>query len=331
MAINHPWNTSSSAVQTSTHATEFARDVYSGLQSSSKVIPAKYLYDEVGSALFEAITLLPEYGLTRAEYRLLESSANEIAWNLAPVPVVAELGSGSGQKARRILEVLTSVQDDVTYFAIDVSKRSLQDCSHNLSSVRGVECHALQASYLEGLAKVQARRPDSGNLLLLFLGSSIGNFSDEEIRVFLKRVRQSLRPGDSFLLGTDLVKPAPQLLEAYDDPAGVTAAFNLNLLSRINRELDADFRLRAFRHEARWRSDKNRIEMHLVSREVQSVRVAGSNCHAVFETGESIWTEASQKFTLEGLEEFALEAGFVPASQWIDAEWPFAENLWLVA
>ena len=331
MAINHPWNTSSSAVQTSTHATEFARDVYSGLRSSTKVIPAKYLYDEVGSALFEAITLLPEYGLTRAEYRLLESCANEIAWNLSPVSVVAELGSGSGQKARRILEVLTSVQDDVTYFAIDVSKRSLQDCCHNLSSVRGVECHALQASYLEGLAKVQARRPDSGNLLLLFLGSSIGNFSDEEIRVFLKRVRQSLRPADAFLLGTDLVKPAPQLLEAYDDPAGVTAAFNLNLLSRINRELDADFRLRTFRHEARWRSDKNRIEMHLVSREDQYVRVAGSNCDAVFEAGESIWTEASQKFTLEGLEKFALEAGFVPAAQWIDAEWPFAENLWLVA
>jgi L-histidine N-alpha-methyltransferase len=330
MAINHPWS-ASSATQIITHDTEFARDVYNGLRSAQKVIPAKYLYDAVGSALFEAITLLPEYGLTRAEYRLLGSCAKEIAWNLAPISVVAELGSGSGQKTQRILETLASVQEDVTYFAIDVSSRSLQDCCHHLSSVRGVQCHALQSSYLEGLAKVRLRRPDSGSLLLLFLGSSIGNFSEEEIRVFLKRLRQNLRAGDAFLLGTDLVKPVHQLLEAYDDPAGVTAAFNLNLLSRINRELDADFRLGSFRHEARWCVDKNRIEMHLVSEERQSVSVPAANCHATFEAGESIWTEACQKFTPEGLEKIARETGFAPAGQWIDDDWPFAENLWLVA
>jgi dimethylhistidine N-methyltransferase len=329
MAVEHPSNASSVA-RIVTHDTEFARDVHNGLSASQKFIPAKYLYDEVGSALFEAITFLPEYGLTRAEYRLLDSCAREIAWNLAPVPVVAELGSGSGQKTQRLLEALTEQQDDVTYFAIDVSSQSLRDCCNHLSSVRGVHCHALQSSYLEGLAKVRLHRPDSGSLLLLFLGSSIGNFSDDEIRVFLKRLRQNLRAGDALLLGTDLVKPAHQLIEAYDDPAGVTAAFDLNLLSRINRELDADFRLRAFRHEARWRVDKNRIEMHLVSQERQFVSVPGAKCHATFEAGESIWTEACQKFTPEALRRVAQETGFVQAAQWIDQEWPFAENLWLV-
>jgi dimethylhistidine N-methyltransferase len=285
----------------------------------------------VGSALFEAITLLPEYGLTRAERRLLDSCANEIAWKLAPISVVAELGSGSGQKTQRILEAIASLQDDITYFAIDVSSKSLQDCCHHLGSLRGVQCHALQSSYLEGLARVRLHRPESGRLLLLFLGSSIGNFSDDEIRVFLTRVRQNLRAGDALLLGTDLVKPAQQLLEAYDDPAGVTAAFNLNLLSRINRELEADFQLRAFRHEARWRGDKNRIEMHLVSQERQFVSVPGAQCYATFKPGESIWTEACQKFTHDALERIALETGFQPAGQWIDDDWPFAENLWLVA
>jgi dimethylhistidine N-methyltransferase len=330
MAIKDTYNTSS-AVRIAAHDTEFARDIYNGLRAPQKIIPARYLYDEVGSALFEAITLLPEYGLTRAERRLLESCANEIALNLAPVSVVAELGSGSGQKTQRILEALTSLQDDVTYFAIDVSSKSLQDCCQHLSGARGVHCHALQSSYLEGLAKVRLHRPESGRLLLLFLGSSIGNFSDDEIRMFLKRLRHNLRAGDAFVLGTDLVKPVHQLIEAYDDPTGVTAAFNLNLLSRINRELEANFRLRAFRHEARWRADKNRIEMHLVSQERQFVSVPGAGCYATFEPGESIWTEACQKFTPDSLETIARETGFEPSGQWIDDAWPFAENLWLVA
>jgi len=329
MSVENSYNTSS-AVRIVTHDTEFARDVHNGLNASQKVIPAKYLYDEVGSALFEAITFLPEYGLTRAERRLLDGCANEIAWNLTPVTLVAELGSGTGHKTRRILEALTSLQDDLTYFAIDVSSRSLEDCCHQLSSVRGVQCRALESSYLEGLATVRLHRPEEGSLLLLFLGSSIGNFSEDEIRIFLKRLRKSLRPGDAFLLGTDLVKPVHQLLEAYDDPAGVTAAFNLNLLSRINRELEGDFQVRAFRHEARWRADKNRIEMHLVSLERQFVSVPGAKCSAIFEAGESIWTEACQKFTTEALEAIALETGFQPAGQWIDQDWPFAENLWLV-
>jgi L-histidine N-alpha-methyltransferase len=271
-----------STAQVVTHDTEFAREVHHGLHEGQKVIPARYLYDEVGSALFEAITLLPEYGLTRAEQRLLDRCADEIAASLEPVAVVAELGSGSGQKTQRLLESLAKHQESVSYFAIDVSSRSLEDCCRHLSGIRGVRARGIESSYLEGLARVRRQRPATGRLLLLFLGSSIGNFSDDEISAFLRRVRQNLRPGDAFLLGTDLIKPADQLIRAYDDGAGVTAAFNLNLLSRINRELKGDFHVRKFRHEARWRSDRNRIEMHLVSRERQSVTVAAAKCHVSY-------------------------------------------------
>jgi uncharacterized SAM-dependent methyltransferase len=166
-------------------------------------------------------------------------------------------------------------------------------------------------------------------LVVLFLGSSIGNFSIEEMKRFLKRVRLELCPGDAILLGADLVKPRSQLLRAYDDPAGVTAAFNLNLLARINRELHGNFKLEAFRHEARWRPDESRVEMHLVSLERQVVTIEDANCRATFQPGESIWTEACQKFTPEGLQSMARQAGFTPRDQWIDSEWQFAENLWI--
>lgn len=320
----------SSTARVATPDGDFARDVYAGLHATQKVLPAKYLYDEVGSALFEVITLLPEYGLTRAEYRLLDACADEIA-TLSPFAAVAELGSGSGHKTQGILEAITRYQEGIDYFAIDVSSASLHDCCSQLGNIPGVHAHALPSSYLGGLGRVRQKRPADGRLLLLFLGSSIGNFSDDEIRVFLRSVRQSLRTEDALLLGTDLVKPADRLLNAYDDPAGVTGAFNLNLLSRINRELEGDFQLRNFRHEARWLPDRKRIEMHLVAKEPQVVTIAGAECQVSFQAGESIWTEASQKFTLENLQEIASQTGFAPARQWVDEEWPFAENLWIAS
>jgi len=309
---------------------EFARDVFDGLNASQKILPAKYLYDEVGSALFEVITLLPEYGLTRAEERLLHSSSDAIAEALVPLTAAVELGSGSGRKTQKILEAITRRQPHVNYFAIDVSTTALETCRRHLRDVRGVRSQVVESSYLDGLARVCRQRPATGRLLVLFLGSSFGNFSIDEGRWFLKRVRECLRAGDAFLIGADLVKSPATLLSAYDDPAGVTAAFNLNLLSRINRDLDGDFRLKNFRHEARWQYDKNRIEMHLVSLDRQTVMVGGANCRASFEAGESIWTESSQKFTSELLKEMGTRAGFAPLAQWIDAQWPFSENLWIV-
>ena len=308
---------------------EFARDVYDGLSAPQKILPAKYLYDEIGSALFDVITLLPEYGLTRAEERLLHSCADTSAEILHPLVAAAELGSGSGRKTQKILEAITRRQANVNYFAIDVSNAALEACRRHLKDVRGVQARVVESSYLDGLARVCRERPAVGRLLVLFLGSSVGNFSIDEGRWFLKRVRECLRVGDAFLMGADLVKSPAQLLSAYDDPAGVTAAFNLNLLARINRDLDGDFRLKKFRHEARWQFDKNRIEMHLVSLDRQTVTVGGANCRASFEAGESIWTESSQKFTLELLEEMGSQAGFAPLGQWMDTEWPFSENLWI--
>jgi len=307
----------------------FARDVREGLEAPQKIVPAEYLYDSIGSALFDAITLLPEYGLTRAEERLLHSSSDEIADKLGPFVTVAELGSGSGRKTSILLEAIVRRQKNVAYWAIDVSVSALQTCRNQVGALDGVQVQTLESSYLVGLAKVCRERPPSTSLLVLFLGSSIGNFSIEEMKRFLKRVRSELCPGDAILLGADLVKPRSQLLRAYDDPAGVTAAFNLNLLARINRQLHGNFKLEAFRHEARWRPDESRVEMHLVSLERQVVTIEGANCRATFQPGESIWTEACQKFTPEGLQSMARQAGFTPRDQWIDSEWQFAENLWI--
>jgi dimethylhistidine N-methyltransferase len=293
------------------------------------MIPSRYFYDAVGSALFEAITLLPEYGLTRADERLLRLYSDEIAQSLSPLTAVVELGSGSGRKTQQILTAIAKRQPAVSYFAIDVSASSLKSCCESLGAVRGVHARGVQSPYLEGLEKVRQQTAHKGRMLLLFLGSTIGNLSDEEMSSFLKRVRSDLRPGDAFLIGMDLVKPPAVLLSAYDDPAGITSAFNLNLLARINRELGGNFKLRKFRHQARWVAEHSRIEMHLISVERQSVTVAAANCEVSFDEGESIWTESSRKFTTSDMESAATRSGFAISHLWIDKEWPFAESLWI--
>lgn len=184
--------------------------------------------------------------------------------------------------------------------------------------------------YLEGLREVASRRRPGQSILVLFLGSTIGNFSRSDAAEFLAAVAGLLLPGDTLLLGTDLVKPIPQMLLAYDDPAGVTAAFNLNVLSRINRELGADFVLRSFVHEARYDECESRIEMHLVSRREQAVSIPAAGITVNLRRGESIFTEASHKFTLAELPHMAARTGFVSTAYWTDLEWPFAENLWTV-
>jgi len=195
--------------------------------------------------------------------------------------------------------------------------------------LRGVEVDGLEYPYLEGLTELCDRRSSEECLLVLFLGSSIGNFDREEAVRFLRGVRQRLRPGDALLLGADLVKPASQLVAAYDDAAGVTAAFNLNLLARINRELGGDFNLRNFRHEALWNEAEARIEMHLRSLERQTVEIRDSGSIIAFEAGETIWTESSHKYEAAELGHLAGHTGFTPVTRWVDTEWPFAESLWI--
>lgn len=304
---------------------EFAREVRAGLSGAGqKTLPCRYLYDDVGSALFEAITCLPEYGLTRADARILQTHAPEITACLAGPVLVAELGSGSGAKTRAILESLRQRQP-VTYYPIDLSTTALAHCAQELEPLGSVV--PIKRSYLEGMAEVAARRHAGESLLVLFLGSTIGNFEPTAAVDFLSAIRLCLQPGDGLLLGTDLVKPLEQLLAAYDDPAGVTAAFNLNLLARINRELGADFNLRAFRHEARYCTEAQRIEMHLRSCNPQTVKLGRAELTVDFAAGETILTEVCHKFRAGQIADVAGAAGFRMERQWLDEEWGFAESL----
>jgi L-histidine N-alpha-methyltransferase len=304
---------------------EFARDVRAGLtRAGQKTLSCRYLYDEVGSALFEAITCLPEYGLTRADARLLQRHAPEILARIAGPIVVAELGSGAGAKTRPILEQLSRRQQ-VVYYPIDVSCAALERCARELALLATIV--PLEENYLDGLERVAEMRSAGETLVVLFLGSTIGNFEPDRAIGFLADVRSRLMPGDALLLGADLVKPTEQMLIAYDDPAGVTAAFNLNLLGRINRELGGDFDLRQFDHIARYDPDAQRIEMHLRSRSRQSVTIHKSDITVEFFPGETIWTESSHKFRPEQIITIACASGFRVERQWIDREWPFAENL----
>jgi len=298
--------------------TEFAADVRAGLNKSRKELPSKYLYDELGSALFDAITVLPEYGLTRADERILARHAREIPREFS---MVAELGSGSGKKTRNVIEAL----DSPHYFPIDVSAPALERCQRELESLAQVT--PLEMSYLDGLDRVRSGR-DGEALLVLFLGSTIGNFEARCRAELLAQVRARMREGDGLLIGFDLVKPVETMLEAYDDPCGVTASFNLNLLGRINRELGGGFNLRAFAHEARYDAGERRIEMHLRSRIDQTVAIRGANLCATFREGETIWTESSHKFYAEEIPRMARDTGFRVEAQWVDEEWPFAESLW---
>jgi dimethylhistidine N-methyltransferase len=310
-------------------ATQFAADVRAGLdRPGQKELPSKYLYDSIGSTLFEAISLMPEYGLTRADERVLRLHAGEIA-SLLPAPLmISELGSGSGKKTRFILEALCQ-REALSYYPIEISATALASCQRELSDIGCVSVVGIESEYLDGLREVASHRPQNTHLLVLFLGSTIGNFDSGADCWFLQRVREALTPGDSLLLGADLIKPISQLIPAYDDSIGVTAAFNLNLLARINRELGADFQLREFQHVARFNEATSSVEMHLQSRRAQTVTVPGAEFMVRFAAGETIWTESSHKYSAKELAKLALASGFRCEAQWIDDEWQFAENLFL--
>ncbi|HVO57783.1 MAG TPA: L-histidine N(alpha)-methyltransferase [Dongiaceae bacterium] len=310
-------------------APEFACDVRAGLsKAGQRELPSKYLYDDVGSELFEAICLLPEYGLTRADARLLQRYSGEL-FEHVPLPThVAELGSGSGKKTRHILEAISRCQRTF-YYPIEISAAALAACEKELGQMDFVSLVGYEKPYLEGLRAVAARRKQGEHLCVLFLGSTIGNFDRPAADDFLRQVRGALEPGDSLILGTDLVKDVATQILAYDDPIGVTAAFNLNLLARINRELGGNFQLREFQHVARWNAEERRIEMHLRSRRRQRVSIAAANLLLRLEEGETIWTESSHKYEAAEPPRMAQRAGFRQVKQWIDGEWAFAQNLWL--
>lgn len=305
--------------------TEFEADVREGLgKVPQKELYSKYFYDDLGTALFEAITVLPEYGLTRADMRLLREHAGELPERIPDVSVIVELGAGSGAKA---LEVLPHFLENraVTYCPIDVSGAALERCERDLDHLKNLKIVPIEHSYIEGLAAASQMRIPGERILMLFLGSSIGNFEPPVAETFLKAVRYNLDEGDALLISADLVKDGSQMLRAYDDDVGLTAAFNLNLLGRINRELGGTFDLKAFEHEARYNGSEQRIEMHLRSSADQAISIRDFTVS--LKRGETIWTESSYKFRPEQIRAMAEKAGFRSEVQWADAEWPFAQTL----
>jgi dimethylhistidine N-methyltransferase len=300
---------------------QFAAEVVEYLERTPRQLPSKYLYDPLGSALFEAICRLPWYRITRAERTLLERHAVEILHPLPRPFSVAELGCGSGEKLARLLEGGAAACRRVAL--VDISGEALLHARDRLAEVPAEEIRLHQTGYEDGLAAIAAER-DEAPMLMLFLGSNIGNFDPPADGELLARIRATLRPGDWFLLGADLVKPERRLLLAYDDPLGVTAAFNRNLLRRINDELGGTFDLDAFAHRAVWNIAESRVEMHLVSLVRQTVRIAASQLEVVFAAGEYIWTESSYKYESDAVTATGLAAGFTSARQWIDPDAGFA-------
>ena len=301
------------------------RAVHEGLRSKAKWLPAWLFYDEAGSDLFERITQLPEYYPTRTEQALLQEHREEILRSAGPLQALVELGSGSSLKTRILLEGLHHARQACSYCPIDVSRSALVHSQAALAEAfPGLEVLPMVGSYEEALPRLrELPRPR----MALFLGSSLGNFHWQEARALLARLRAHLSEGDTLLLGLDLVKDPAVLLPAYDDREGVTARFNLNLLARLNRELDADFDLAAFTHRALWNPRRHRVEMHLESLAHQKVTLGAVGIQVTFTPGERLHTESSYKYRGPSIRNLFRTSGWAFCRQWRDDRDWFALSL----
>jgi dimethylhistidine N-methyltransferase len=298
---------------------KIASSVYEGLLSSPKRLPSWLFYDSAGSLLFDQITRIPEYYLTRTERAILAARASEIVSRAAGGHALrlVELGAGSADKTRLLLTAAVERQGTVFYEPVDVSAGALVEAQIRIEDeIPGVLVSPRVQDYTHDL-ELDSTLPGERRLVL-YIGSSIGNFEPGEALLLLERVRVALEPGDCMLLGVDLVKENSILLSAYDDRAGVTAAFNRNVLVRLNRELDADFRPDSFAHRVVWNPGKSRMEMHLVSESNQEVWLPAIDLRVTFEAGESIHTENSYKYQPGEAEALLTKAGFVPDATWTD-------------
>jgi L-histidine Nalpha-methyltransferase len=295
----------------------FADDVRSGLSKRVKALPSKYLYDDIGSALFEAITLLPEYYLTRAESEILREWGWEIVRILGSRIELLELGSGSASKTRLLIAEALRAQPRLRYSPVDISPDALYTSSRALvEGFAGLNVRAFCGDYFGVLASGQLRFED--RVLSMFLGSNIGNYAPEEAIRLVKLIGAALRPGDGLLIGTDRKKDRETLERAYDDAAGVTAAFDRNLLARINRELGGDFDPRAFQHVVHYDERRGCIDSFLESSREQRVRIDTLELDVPFASGERIHVESSYKFDEEDLRKLADATGFFVAKTWTD-------------
>jgi len=296
-----------------------------GFSAVPKWLPAWLFYDEVGSVLFEAITRLPEYYPTRTERAIFEAYAGEILEAAGPSVTLVELGAGTATKTSVLIEEVLRRQTQALFYPIDVSVSALQEAARQLGGqFPRLRVNPIVADYTGG---VEALGRISGRKLVLYIGSSIGNFEpDESVRI-LRRMKRSLRPGDALLLGTDFAKSPKILIPAYDDAEGVTAAFNKNILARLNREMDADFKLDAFRHIALWNKRCSRIEMHLESLSAQHVFLPMIDMDLSFTSGERIHTENSYKYTMPMVETILRESRFCLEHTWCDRQKWFGVHL----
>jgi dimethylhistidine N-methyltransferase len=307
------------------HSSPIAADVYEGLTSKPKWLSPKLFYDAEGSALFEQITELPEYYLTRTERSILLENADEIVAAAGNNLSLIELGAGTASKTRILISAALEKQKQLAFYPIDVSRSALDEAVASLNGdFHGLHVIPVVEDYSRGLGQL-ATLP--GRNLLLYLGSSIGNFEPMQAGRMLHMMRSSLKPGDALLLGTDMVKPPEILLPAYDDALGVTAEFNRNILRHINRELDADFDPATFKHLALWTPAFSRMEMHLLSTRPQVINIRALQMRVNFVKGEGIHTENSYKFTQTVVDSILNLAGFTRESTWTDPQGWFALHL----
>ena len=302
-----------------------AADVYAGLTSQPKALPPRLFYDSAGSELFERITELDEYYLTRTERAILRRHAAEMVAAAAPPLTLIELGAGSATKTTILIDALLQKQGRAIYCPVDVSATALEMAvAHLNGSFPRLQIKPIIADYSHGIAQL-SQFP--GHKLVLYIGSSMGNFEPADAAMILRNLRKSLAPGDTLLLGLDMVKAPSILLAAYDDAAGVTAAFNKNMLVRINRELQGNFNLDAFSHVALWNESESRIEMHLRSLRNQKVLIAALDLAVTFEEDELLHTENSYKFEISMVHTIVQRGGFHLRQSWFDPRQWFGVHL----
>jgi dimethylhistidine N-methyltransferase len=305
---------------------EYAAEVVRGLSSRPKTLPCKLFYDEQGSQIFEEITKLPEYYLTRSESEILQNCSHEIVQSVGSPVSVIELGSGTATKTSTLLRSVARRQIRVKYFPVDISPSALSEAKKRVrTEFPGALVQPVTADFGNGFRFLKEIGP--GRKLVLYLGSSIGNFDPEDAVAFLRKVRDQLSGGDSLLLGTDMVKSPDILVPAYDDAEGVTAEFNKNILRRLNRELNADFDLDSFLHVAEWNPQRSRMEIYLESTRDQAAFIGLTRTIVRFAAGERIHTENSYKYTLEMVERMLCVSGFTLEKTWFDRRQWFGLHL----